>query len=178
MKKKIILACIVLLALSSGIVGVVHYQGKADQSKADTASQVASTKMSDLTVKNVKLAELMAKSLPTDEASKDLGIILRPTLVRFTAKLLDGAKPQKADVLLAALSTMGFTPMPTVKQRIVLGYTDAKNQKQYVVTYIEEQAAQHIGKYKAGDMLEFTAVHAYNYSRGPGLMIIAFTPAQ
>ena len=125
----------------------------------------------------VQLAELVAKTTPEVNAPQQR-IVLSPKLIRFQASLMDGPKAQKADYLNEALAMMRVKPQPKVSQRIVLGYLDAKGAQRNLSVYIEDSAALTAKALKIGEQREFTALHVYNYSRGPALLIMGFGAGQ
>ncbi len=159
-----------------GFAGVVGVGNVPAFRQAMAASQSAAKQSADLKLKDIKLADLVTKAMPADPKASSVGIMLVPSLVRFNATLLEGPKPQKAEKLLESLAMMGFSPAPKVSQRIVLGYFDAKGKSQHIVAYIEDKAVPLMKTKSVGDAFEFTAVHAYNFSRGPGLLVMAFGP--
>lgn len=128
-------------------------------------------------VEKVTLAELVAKTTPEVNAPKQR-IVLVPKIISFQATLVDGPKAQKATYLNEALAMMRVKPQPKVSQRIVLGYLDANGKQRHLSVYIEDSAALSAKKLKVGEQREFTALHVYNYSRGPALLVMGFGAGQ
>jgi hypothetical protein len=116
----------------------------------------------------VDLTSLVDKSRTAMPGQK---IILRPTTVSFTATLVRLPEPQRADYLTQALQMMRVGEVPEVKERIVLGYGDDR----YLTAYIEAATARRLAATaKAGERRRFYALHAYNYSKGPALLVTSF----
>lgn len=116
----------------------------------------------------VELATLVDKSRTAMPGQK---IILRPTPVSFTATLVRLPEPQRADYLTQALQMMRVGEVPEVKERIVLGYGDER----FLIAYIEAATARRLAATaKAGERRRFYALHAYNYSKGPALLVTSF----
>ncbi len=137
---------------------------------ADPAQQIPVSRLDPAAAyKDVDLKALVARSRTELPGQR---IIFAPTPIRFRAVL--GALPvaQKADYLHSALNMMKVSNPPQVRQRIGLDYGG----ETLLSAYIEEDAAKRLAAaVKPGQVRTFYAWHVYNYSRGPALLVTAFT---
>lgn len=137
---------------------------------ADPAQQIPVSRLDPAAAyKDVDLKALVARSRTELPGQR---IIFAPTPIRFRAVL--GALPvaQKADYLHSALNMMKVSNPPQVRQRIGLDYGG----ETLLSAYIEEEAAKRlVAAVKPGQVRTFYAWHVYNYSRGPALLVTAFT---
>ena len=102
-------------------------------------------------------------------------IILRPTPVSFSATLLQMPVAQRSDYLRQVLAMMRSANTPKVEQRVVLAYAPGKG----MPVYIEQAAAQRLTREaRVGERRRFYALHVYNYSKGPALVVTSFGPRE
>ncbi|THF62688.1 hypothetical protein [Pseudothauera rhizosphaerae] len=102
-------------------------------------------------------------------------IVLRPENVSFVAVLEDPPAPQRAEYLTSVLHMMQASEVPEVRQRIVLRYGDER----FLTAYIEAGVARRLAETaKVGERRRFYALHVYNYSKGPALLITSFGDAE
>ena len=98
-------------------------------------------------------------------------VIFAPTPVRFRARLAALPAPQKADYLMGALALMRVDNPPNVGQRIGLDYGGEKG----LAAYVEDGVARRIAsQVKLGESRSYSALHVYNDSKGPALLITGF----
>lgn len=102
-------------------------------------------------------------------------IVLRPENLSFVAVLEDLPAPQRAEYLTSVLHMMQASEVPEVRQRIVLRYGDER----FLTAYIESEVARRLEETaKVGERRRFYALHVYNYSKGPALLITSFGDAE
>ena len=116
----------------------------------------------------VELATLIETSRTPVAGQK---IIIRPNPVSFSATLLQGPKAQRSDYLRQVLSMMPPEPMPQVQQGIVLGYGNSQGMPAYIDQAIAKRLQTEL---KIGERRRFYALHVYNYSKGPALVVTGF----
>lgn len=131
-------------------------------------AQAAAPAAVEQSYQQVELARLVESSRTPVAGQK---IVIRPSPVSFSATLLQMPVPQRSDYLRQVLGMMQTARVPTVEQRVVLGYGDNKG----MPAYIEQVAARRLAaEAKAGERRRFYALHVYNYSKGPALVITSF----
>lgn len=139
---------------------------------AATAPLAATAAPAAAAYQPVDFAQLVASSRTPVPGQK---IILRPSPVSFSATLLQMPVPQRSDYLRQVLALMQSTNTPKVEQRVVLGYAPDKG----MPVYIEQAAAQRLAREaKAGERRRFYALHVYNYSKGPALVVTSLGPRE
>ena len=98
-------------------------------------------------------------------------IILRPTPVSFVATIHRMPEQQTTRYLKQVMNMMQVSAAGDVSQRIVVRYGD----NQYLPLYINDEAAARLGEQaQAGEQRRFYALHVYNYSKGPALIVVSF----
>lgn len=155
---------LLILALCAAVPA--HAASAADAGRAPAVASVADA------YQPVDFARLVETSRTPVPGQK---IILRPTPVSFSATLLQMPVAQRSDYLRQVLALMQSANTPKVEQRVVLGYAPDKG----MPVYIEQAAAQRLlREAKAGDRRRFYALHVYNYSKGPALVVTSFGPRE
>lgn len=120
----------------------------------------------------VDLARLVETSRTPVAGQK---IILRPSPVSFSATLLQMPVAQRSEYLRQVLAMMQTATPPKVEQRVVLGYAPDKG----LPVYIEQAAALRLAREaRLGEQRRFYALHVYNYSKGPALVVTSFGPRE
>lgn len=158
-----VLAGLILVALSAPS----HAEEAAARSPSIIPAQTLETGPA---YKEINLSELVKKAQADNIPGQR--IIFAPTPIKFRATLAALPVPQKADYLLGALGMMKISNPPKVSQRIGLDYGSDKP----LSAYIEEGIASRLSKeVKPGQARTFYAYHVYNYSRGPALLVTAFS---
>lgn len=98
-------------------------------------------------------------------------IILQPTPVSFVAAIHRLPERQTTDYLRKVLDMMKVAEAAEVGERIVVTYGDG----QFLPLYIESAAARRLaGSAQVGERRRFYALHVYNYSKGPALVVTSF----
>lgn len=136
------------------------------------AAPVAARPAAAETYQPVDLAKLVEASRTAVPGQK---IILRPSPVSFSATLLQMPVAQRSDYLRQVLAMMQTNAVPKVEQRVVLSYAPDKG----LPVYVEQAAAQRLAREaRVGERRRFYALHVYNYSKGPALVVTSFGPRE
>lgn len=98
-------------------------------------------------------------------------IILQPAPVSFVAEIHRLPERQTTDYLRKVLDMMRVAEASEVGERIVVSYGEG----QYLPMYIETSAARRLSETgQVGERRRFYALHVYNYSKGPALVVTSF----
>jgi hypothetical protein len=161
---RILLPLSLLLALSSSVFA-------EDLSHTDVNS--------DNKFETIELSNFIDKNqIPIDMIAAKKRVMLPPNAVQFDSTLLQSPKPGKFSLVYDALSLwQSDAPLPTVDHSAFLQTDDERVIAVYVSSVAAEQlkliAAQNI---KAPQKSHIYAVHIYNYSKGPRLVVIGASP--
>lgn len=149
------------LALAAGLLGLACVglppQAQAAEGAADASAQY----------RKVDLPRLIedARTPPGQR------IILQPAPVSFVAEIHRLPERQTTDYLRKVLDMMKVGEAAEVGERIVVAYGDG----QYLPLYIESAAARRLAESaQVGERRRFYALHVYNYSKGPALVVTSF----
>lgn len=113
----------------------------------------------------------LAKFVDQSRTPAGQRIILRPTGVSFVATLHRLPEPQTTAYLRQVLGMMKVAEAGDVTQRIVVSF----GKDRFLPVYIEAAAAKRLSQNaRAGERRRFYALHVYNYSKGPALVVTTF----
>ncbi len=115
--------------------------------------------------------------IPDDGTGKNQRTMLRPAPVQFVARLLQAPQPGQFDLVYDALALWPHEgPPPEVSHSAFL----QSSGEQVLAAYVSKPAAQALLALheQAGQALPVRvyALHLYNYSKGPRLLVIAVQP--
>ncbi len=106
-------------------------------------------------------------------ATEKKRVMLQPQAIRFTARLMSAPKPGKFSLVYDALGLWGakgvsLDERPKVTHSAFVGSESGP----VLGMYLSSSAAGQLQEYVVGDELTFYAVHLYNYSGGPRLVVL------
>ncbi len=135
---------------------------------ADPGEEQAETAVSDAQFKPVELDSFIEGS-KTDRPGRKAIMMARPVSFEAVMKRL----PEKREVsyIYTALELSGVTNMPTVNHRMFL----ESDQGRILPVYIDVNGVKKVqAGLKEGQRAKFLAYHAYNYNKGPALLVVDF----
>ncbi len=137
---------------------------------AGSGEEEAGTAATDDQFKPVELDSFIEGS-KTDQPGRKAIMMARPVSFEAVMKRL----PEKREVsyIYTALELSGVTNMPTVNHRMFL----ESDQGRILPVYIDVNGVKKVqAGLKEGQRAKFLAYHAYNYNKGPALLVVDFEP--
>lgn len=121
-----------------------------------------------LQYKTVELDKLISGARKENDPRR---YMIQPYGVQFTAQLQTAPKPGTFKLVYDALNFWDMKPLPEVTYSAFVRTPEGE----VISVYIEKQAAQRMLEHlKPGEPTTFYALHIYNYSKGPRLLLMSF----
>lgn len=147
------LIALVLLALSSQAIA------SNSSDTAPVSSQFNSVVLSTFIDAN----QLSAKMI-----EKQQRLMLPPSTIKFDAMLMAPPKAGHFSLVYDALNLWGDGEMPEISHSAFLGAKDGR----VIAVYVSRSAAHQLKSLPQNQLNHFYAVHIYNYTKGPRLVVI------
>lgn len=149
-------------------------------SVAAVAKEVES-ETTDQSYKLVDFAEFVEFHKVSDEmARRKERLMLRPSPVQFSAKLMSVPKPGSFTLAYEALSLWQGGEDTPVWEQLDISHSAfiGLNKGPVLGMYLTRAAAEQFAKIKSDTEMQFYGLHLYNYTHGPRLLIFGGKPVK
>jgi len=101
-------------------------------------------------------------------------VITMAAPVSFIAKMKRFPEEKQMNYIYQAMEVSRVTPMPEVHHRMFIESAEGR----IIPVYVEKNAVEKLKKdLKEEQQANFIGYHVYNYSKGPAVLVVDFTPA-
>jgi hypothetical protein len=123
--------------------------------------------------KKVELDQFIEQQKKTVQGKKKTITMAAP--VSFSAKMKRFPEEKQMSYIYQAMEVSGVNPLPEVNHRMFIESAEGR----IIPVYVEKQTVEKLQRgLKEDQKANFVGYHVYNYSKGPAVLVVDFTPVQ